>query len=221
MVFLAGTKCAPGLDEKLNNWYNGTCVPMLLKSQHLEAVIRYKLAPVVEGEYPPYLAIYEFKERKDFEAWMSGPEVLAAHEEAQQTWADGGFEVPWLVPYEPLKTWHKIELDTEPVKLVVGTQCRPDDDEKFNNWYNETHIPMLLESEHVVGATRYKITPGTEGEYPAYLALYNYKNVQAFEKWYSGPEIMAARKEKKETWVDDDFEGKWIAVYEPLKTWRK
>jgi len=193
---------------------------MLLESEHLQRLTRYKLAPVIEGEYPSYLAIYEFKDRQGFEAWMSGPELLAASKDTQQTWAEGEFEAPWLVLYEPLKTWQKTELGSEPVMFVVGTQCHPDDDEKFNNWYNETHIPMLLESEHLAGATRYKLSPVTEGEYPAYLALYEYKDLPAFEKWYS-TEILAAREETKATWAERDFEVKWTAVYEPLKSWHK
>jgi len=221
VVFLAGTRCAPGLDDKLNKWYDETHVPMLLKSQHLEAVIRYKLAPVTEGEYPTYLAIYEFKDPKNFEAWMSSPEMVAAQQNTQQTWAEGGFEAPWVVLYEPLKTWHKTKLEDEPVMFVVGTQCHPDDDEKFNNWYNGTHIPMLLESEYLVGVTRYKLAPGTEGEYPTYLALYEYKDVPAFEKWYSSPQLLASREERKQTWADRDFEVKWTAVYQPLKSWRR
>ena len=112
-------------------------------------------------------------------------------------------------------------MQDKPVVFVVGTQCAPELDEKFNNWYNGTHIPMLLESEHLVGVTRYKLAPVTKGEYPTYLALYEFKDRQGFEAWYSGPELLAARGERKETWAEKDFEVKWTAVYEPLKTWHK
>ena len=107
VVFLVGTQCAPELEEKFNKWYDETHIPMLLKSKLLDEVTRYKLAPDTEGEYPTYLAIYEFKDRQAFETWQSSPEMAAAREERQQTWVEKDFEVKWRVVYEPLKTWHR------------------------------------------------------------------------------------------------------------------
>ena len=45
----------------------------------------------------------------------------------------------------------------KPVINIVGTRCQPDDDAKFNKWYNEVHIPMLLKCKELKGVTRYKI----------------------------------------------------------------
>ena len=112
-------------------------------------------------------------------------------------------------------------MQDKPVIFVVGTQCAPELDEKFNNWYNGTHIPMLLESEHLDGVTRYKLAPVTEGEHPTYLAIYEFKDRQAFEAWYSSRELAAAGEERAETWAEKDFEVHGMAVYEPLKTWHK
>ena len=112
-------------------------------------------------------------------------------------------------------------MQLKPVIYLVQTQCTPDLDEKFNNWYTETHIPMLLKSEHISGVTLYKLAPTTDGEYPTYLALHEHKDRQAFEAWYSSPELAAARMEVKETWGDKGFEIKWRAVYEPVNTWSK
>lgn len=222
-VFLVGTQPPPELDDKFNKWYNGTHVPMLLKSNHLLGVTRYRLSPATQGEYPAYLAIYLFKDRKGFEAWGSGPEMLAAREERKQSWKGGkdDFETKWRVLYEPLKRWSKDKPEKMPFVFVVGTQPSPEMDDKYNNWYNGTHIPQLLPCEHLRGATRYKILPGTQGEYPAYIALYDFRNLKGFEAWYSGPEVKAASDNRKDTWADKDFEVKWLALYEPLKTWSK
>jgi len=32
----------------------------------------------------------------------------------------------------------------KPMINIVSTRCQPKDVEKFNKWYNEVHIPMLL-----------------------------------------------------------------------------
>ena len=128
-------------------------------------------------------------------------------------------------------------MNDKPVILAVGTQCAPELEEKFNNWYNGTHVPMLLESKWLDVVTRYKLAPIaqdklapatqdrlapiTQAEYPKYLAIYEFKNRQAFEAWTSCPEFIAAIKETGETWAEDRFELKWMVLYEPMKTWHK
>ena len=80
---------------------------------------------------------------------------------------------------------------------------------------------MLFKSKWLEGVTRYKLVPTTEEENPKYLAIYEFKDRQAFEVYYASPERYAANEERKETWVEEDFEVKWRAVYEPIKTWHK
>jgi len=110
-------------------------------------------------------------------------------------------------------------MQDKPVVFVVGSQCAPELEEKFNNWYNETHIPLLLKSKWIAGVTRYRLSPVVEGEHPKYLSILEFKDRQAFEAWDSSTETRAARDEMKETWGDEGFEIKWRAVYEPIKTW--
>jgi heme-degrading monooxygenase HmoA len=38
----------------------------------------HRLAPSATGDYPRYLAVYEFRNPQDFEAWFSGEEMKAA-----------------------------------------------------------------------------------------------------------------------------------------------
>ena len=115
-------------------------------------------------------------------------------------------------------------MQDKPVIFVIGTQCNPELEEKFNNWYSGTHIPMLLESKWVDRITRYKLAPAVEGRYPAlakYLAIYEFKDQQAFEAWFSSPEMQAAREERQQTWAEKDFEVTGAGVYEPIKTWHR
>ena len=112
-------------------------------------------------------------------------------------------------------------METKPLLSVVGVECAPEAEEKFNKWYTETHVPMILKSKWCDGATRYKRVPITKEEAPTYLAIYEFKNRQAFEAHSSSPELAAAIEEMKETWPDKGFELKWRGIYEPLKTWRK
>ena len=44
-------------------------------------------------------------------------------------------------------------------KWLVFSNCTPGDDEAFNQWYDEIHIPDLLRIPGVVGATRSHLAP--------------------------------------------------------------
>ncbi len=56
--------------------------------------------------------------------------------------------------------------------LVVGSNCADTAREaEYNEWYNKTHFPDVLETPGFTGATWYENTEPAEGE-AKYLALY-------------------------------------------------
>jgi hypothetical protein len=81
-------------------------IPMLFKYRGMKKVTRYKLLKK-SGEFPPYLAVYEFESRPEYEAYESSPEIIEARAEMKETWQGGGFEIKWRVQYQELKTWEK------------------------------------------------------------------------------------------------------------------
>ena len=109
-------------------------------------------------------------------------------------------------------------METKPVIYLVATQCPPEKEEKFNKWYNEVHIPLLLKFKGIKKVTRYKITGETE-EYPKYLTIFDFESREAFEKYSTSPERAASREEASETWKDGGYEIKWRVQYEVMKTW--
>src|SRR5947199_10582409 len=55
--------------------------------------------------------------------------------------------------------------------LFVGkATIRKDQEEAFNRWYNEAHVPQVLQIKGLVSARRYKALEG-EDEYQ-YMAVY-------------------------------------------------
>ena len=108
-------------------------------------------------------------------------------------------------------------MENRPILHIVGTQCRPEDEARFNEWYNEVHIPMLLKFRGLKGAARYKIVYESN-EYPTYLAIYHYENRQAYEESRSSPELAAAREELQVSWPNG-LDSKWRVQYELIKEW--
>lgn len=111
-------------------------------------------------------------------------------------------------------------MEDKPIINIVASQCHPDDEEKFNQWYNEIHIPLLLKLKGLTEVTRYKIVNDT-GEYPRYLTIYKYGSQKTYETAITSPEFAAAMDEMKETWKARDYERKWRVQYEFVKCWGK
>jgi len=103
---------------------------------------------------------------------------------------------------------------------VIGTRCHPDDDAKFNKWYDEVHIPMLMKFKGMKKVTRYKAAYLPK-DYPTYLTIYEFASKADFEAYSNSPELAEARKEMAETWKERPFELTWRVQFEALKTWER
>jgi uncharacterized protein (DUF1330 family) len=107
----------------------------------------------------------------------------------------------------------------ESIVNIVASECTGDE-AKFNKWYNEVHIPMLLKFKGLKRASRYKQL-GENKEQATYLAFYEFENKDALDALHASPEFAAAMEEMKETWKDGGFESKWVVPYEHIKTWER
>ncbi len=110
-------------------------------------------------------------------------------------------------------------MGTGSVFNFVATECRPDDDARFNKWYDEVHIPMLFKYSGMLGVTRYKLADDSSGQ-ARYLAVYEFKDATSLAAFEKSPELAAARDEMAQSW-QGKFTIKWRAPYTPLKTWKK
>jgi len=80
--------------------------------------------------------------------------------------------------------------------LFVGTNSSNAAKEKeFDDWYNDVHLPDVLETPGFIGATRYENSAPKEGE-AKFLALYEIEtdDIDGFMK--KNTENMAKKKEQ-------------------------
>ncbi len=78
---------------------------------------------------------------------------------------------------------------------VVGTNCAdPAKEKEFNDWYDNIHLPDVIETPGFIGATRYENTAPQEGE-PKYLAIYEIEtdDIEALMK--AGRENITKKRE--------------------------
>lgn len=103
---------------------------------------------------------------------------------------------------------------------IVATECSPENDAKFNKWYNEVHIPMLMKYKGIKRVTRYK-TIEARGAKPRYLAIYEFDTKEDLNDSMASPEFKAALEEMQETQKNCKFEIKSATACEPIKTWER
>jgi len=111
------------------------------------------------------------------------------------------------------------KMETARFLNIVAIDCQPEQEARFNKWYNEVHIPMLLKFDGMLGVTRYRLLGGSEGQ-AKYLAIYEFTDKTSLDAYQKSPELAAARDEMNQTWKGKGFDIKWRAQYEPIKTWK-
>ena len=102
--------------------------------------------------------------------------------------------------------------------LIVATQTTPEMEDKYNQWYNDTHIPMLLNYDGLKKASRYKIL-GDNKDQSKYLAFYEFESEQAMFAMNSSPEFTAAMEEMQGSWPNGGIDIIWMANYGLIKAW--
>ena len=85
----------------------------------------------------------------------------------------------------------------KPIINVVTTQCPPQDEAKFNKWYNDVHIPMLMKYKGVKAVARYRVM---DAKTPQFIAIYHFDSQQDFEAFSKSPEFKAAIEEMGQSW---------------------
>lgn len=98
--------------------------------------------------------------------------------------------------------------------------CRPEIEIKFNKWYRQTHMPMLMKFKELKKATMCKILKPEAG-CPQYLATYEFEDQKAFKKFETSPELAAALEEMNQTWTEVGYEVAWHAPYEIIDIQQK
>lgn len=98
---------------------------------------------------------------------------------------------------------------------MVMVDCLTEVEKKYNEWYNKVHIPMCLEYERMLRATRYRLLKGPLG-HARYLTVYEFKDQNAMDTFPNSPECKAATLEMRQTWSEKDFEIKLAAQYETI-----
>ena len=103
---------------------------------------------------------------------------------------------------------------------IVSTECASQNEAKFNEWYNEVHIPMLMKFKGIKKVARYKLMDENKDR-GKYIAIYEFDSKEDLAALNGSPEFKAAIEEMQQTWKGQMFDIKWALSCEPIKTWER
>lgn len=106
------------------------------------------------------------------------------------------------------------------VIVLGGTDCAPGQDEQYNRWFNEVHIPMLMKFKGLKAVWRGKLINEANGQ-PRYVVVYQFDTQEDFEAYQESAERKAALVEMEETSKILPSQAKWRLPFEIMKTWQK
>jgi heme-degrading monooxygenase HmoA len=99
------------------------------------------------------------------------------------------------------------------VLLAVKVKVRKDQEEAFNRWYNEEHIPDFLRFKGAVGARRYKAVMGEDAY--QWLSVLEFQDEAAFRRWLDSDhrKEMAAEFEARFGAVTERVRSAWTQIW--------
>ncbi len=106
-------------------------------------------------------------------------------------------------------------MANKPILMVLTIECPPALEAKYNKWYDEVHIPMLIKYKGIKRVRRAKVTKEEAGQAP-YITIYEFNNYADYEGYMKSPERAAAVKDMEETFKDGKFTVKMRTLYEVI-----
>jgi heme-degrading monooxygenase HmoA len=106
IIMIAANEPSPEKEAEYNEWYNQKHVPMMFAFKGMKKATRYHLLGE-NKECSRYLSVYEFDSKEDMQAFPKSAEFVAACQDFDEKWKDGGFDRKWGASYEMIQTWEK------------------------------------------------------------------------------------------------------------------
>jgi hypothetical protein len=97
--------------------------------------------------------------------------------------------------------------------LVVSATIAKDKEAAFNKWYNEEHVPQVLQYNGAVSGRRYRRIMGDD-KYE-YMAVYEFASEEVFRKFQQSDHLKALRAEYDKHFgsVSERVARGWVQVF--------
>ncbi|MFC1995218.1 hypothetical protein ACFLVK_02295 [Chloroflexota bacterium] len=106
-------------------------------------------------------------------------------------------------------------MESKPVLFLVGTDIVPGKEKEYNEWYDKTHLSMVLKCPGVMRAKRYQIVEPIPN-FPKYLTIYELSNEASIEAMTNSPQLRTVREDPSKPFSDTDMTVKWRVHYKQI-----
>ena len=111
-------------------------------------------------------------------------------------------------------------MPTNKIIQIVASESTPEKEAKFNKWYTEVHIPMLMGYKGVKQASRYQRI-GNDELGAKFLAIYEFETKEKMEAFPESDAFSDAIADFEANKERVGFTMKWVASYELIKSYEK
>jgi len=243
-INIGGTSPAPGADidawNRYENWLCEVYLPfLLLKIPGATGADRYWI--IKENSlYPSRITIRHFQNLKMWENSHKLSERIAVEEE-MATWVKRHvIDYVWATSYILIKSFRSepsdapgvkdTKIENAPIMHIESYRLRPEDEEKYVKWLNDygfnVLIPLFVGLPGLKGYDFYKhtglkgISEVREWEYPIFLFILYFENVEAFENYEKSREFTAFQKALRNVFPNG-LNLRWYVEYQLVRSWRK
>jgi hypothetical protein len=190
----------------VNKWYDSTHIPLLMQYPGLQKSVRFQNA--ASGAKPGYFALYNYKDSADWAGLNSSAPFDSANKELTAHWKNGEYTMALAISYKKIKSWVKKDYSGGlKVVTVVGVEITAGKEDIVNNWYNNTHIPLIMKYSGVKKAVRYKKLSGgvNSDSLPTYIAVYYYPTAADKTNQSTSPEWQKVLDNMAKETADDNM----------------
>ena len=165
LIHVATVDVQRGYGETFDRWYNEVHLPELLECPGWLTAKRFECT---DGQ-PRFLAIYELEDEKVAFGSEQYAEAFGWDEFATRIRNSHGRNYRLIHHAEAIRVPSREESGEDHALIHVATvDVQRGYGEAFNRWYNEVHLPELLECPGWLRAKRFECTDGQ----PRFLAIY-------------------------------------------------
>lgn len=238
LIHLLGYNLPPEIEEKYNNWSNEVYSPTLVKLTPINELERYRIIKR-DSSYPDYFALWHFDNLEGYlfrqDAQFSsdlGKDIRATFNKMEWVWRSTYYLMRSFRKEPPIAIEKGvIKGDNPPViHLEAFTSEKP---WEYGDWCvkyaNRIYLPALMKIPGIRGYDRYRnagipLPPLTiqpvESNYPLFLQVVYFEDLQAFENYERSPELASFKKAMKSD-LSETLVPQWYVQYKLLGSWRK
>jgi heme-degrading monooxygenase HmoA len=242
IIQLSTRSPAPGGDavvyERYVKWANEVYGPLQSKVPEVAGLDYYQIA----GERPEYGARASIGHRKNLHDWkgaLESAEYKAIGRE-HASWTKRGItDQMWSAAFAMIKSFRSkpvfssdnqdTRIEKAPIMHLEAYRFSAEEQEKYLKWFNDfgcpVFMPLFLKLPGVARYDWYKDTglrtlDGKRWEYPEYLSIIYFENLEAYQDFVKSPELAGFQKSVRSV-IPYRLNYMWYVQYQLVKSWRK